>query len=96
MIIGSCILDINKFKAVNDTYGHDFGDDLLIQLLNFMENVVLLSVSALVLQIKFIVTRQLMVCNKSMHFPGWTSVHWDFRGMLHFSKYTSFSSGILW
>ncbi|NTS76692.1 EAL domain-containing protein [Catenovulum sp. SM1970] len=30
--IGLLLLDIKNFRALNDTYGHDFGDDILIKL----------------------------------------------------------------
>jgi diguanylate cyclase (GGDEF)-like protein len=36
----SCIiiLDIDKFKDINDTYGHDVGDDVIIQLAQLLKN----------------------------------------------------------
>ena len=34
------MLDIDNFKAVNDTYGHDKGDEVLIKLAETMNDVI--------------------------------------------------------
>ncbi|MFT5704416.1 MAG: diguanylate cyclase (GGDEF)-like protein [Shewanella sp.] len=33
-----CILDIDKFKAINDTFGHLYGDEILIDLVKVMKS----------------------------------------------------------
>ena len=32
------IMDVDRFKSINDTYGHDVGDDVIIQLGNILAN----------------------------------------------------------
>lgn len=36
--IALILFDIDNFKAVNDTYGHDFGDLALIELAELMKS----------------------------------------------------------
>jgi diguanylate cyclase (GGDEF)-like protein len=36
-LIAIVFLDINKFKNINDEYGHDYGDELLLQVANVLQ-----------------------------------------------------------
>ena len=36
--IAVCMIDIDKFKAINDTYGHLVGDELIINTAKFVQN----------------------------------------------------------
>jgi len=38
--VGLVLADLNKFKAVNDTYGHNMGDEVLIQFANILRSCV--------------------------------------------------------
>lgn len=39
-MLAICFLDLDKFKPVNDTYGHDIGDLLLIEVATRLKNVI--------------------------------------------------------
>ena len=40
LMFGLLYLDINNFKEVNDSYGHDYGDDLLIKFSHELKNMI--------------------------------------------------------